>query len=138
MRTKDHLLIYMIAGAACIILYCFSYSVYRSDLGRPAGSCFFVMQFGIACPACGGSHAIRSLLHGAWSDALKYNALAMMIFCCSVLVSLILIHDVLRARNSFIQFYDFISYQLKLRSVRYGVAIALIILWIINIYTYRS
>lgn len=138
MKTKEQRLIYMTAVSACILMYCFSYYLYQSELGKPGSSCFFVLQFNMACPACGGSHAIRSLLHGEWSDAFKYNALATLMFCCGVFVSTILMYDAVRACNYFIQLYYFTYNQLKKRSVRYTIAFALIVFWLINIYTYRS
>lgn len=38
-------------------------------------SCPIHKYFGIYCPGCGGVRAIRSLLHGSFSQALRDNAL---------------------------------------------------------------
>lgn len=42
----------------------------------PQSSCVFKELTGIPCPGCGGTRAIKSLLYGHFSAAIRYNILA--------------------------------------------------------------
>lgn len=138
MNSKDSTVIYWIAWLTCLSMYCFGFYLYHTELGSPANACFFKMQFNVACPACGGSHAIQSILYGSWMKALQYNVLATIIFIGCVLISFVLIYDALCTKNYFIKLYMIISKLLKIGIVRYSAAIALILLWALNVYRYRT
>ena len=53
----------------------------------PAGffpACPIHLWFGIECPGCGATRALAALLHGRWMEAVRLNALFVLLLPCGV------------------------------------------------------
>lgn len=53
----------------------------------PAGffpACPIHLWFGIECPGCGATRALAELLHGRWMEAVRLNALFVLLLPCAL------------------------------------------------------
>ena len=63
------------AAFACGILACWAPIAFPPTRFSFYPPCPIHEYFGILCPGCGGTHALASLLRGHFIDALRHNAL---------------------------------------------------------------
>ena len=61
--------------------------------------CSFKKIFGIACPTCGMTRAMLSLLHGDIIDTIYYNILAIPLVILLILIDIVIIIDVFKKSN---------------------------------------
>lgn len=137
MKSKSELNLYLFTIILLVSLFLFEYWVYHSTLNPPATGCFFIVLFGLPCAVCGGSHAIRSLLHGQLLTAINFNILTTFILFFQVIITLVLLYDFIFSSDQFIRIYDFILRKLEKKIFRYGLALLLIGCWIVNIIKYH-
>jgi uncharacterized membrane protein len=45
--------------------------------------CPFHAWIGLLCPGCGGTRAVHAMLHGEFTEAMRLNALAVVVFVCA-------------------------------------------------------
>jgi Protein of unknown function (DUF2752) len=136
MKSKPVRKIYLFTCIVMLSLFLFEYWVYHTTLGPPATTCFFIVLFGLPCAVCGGSHAIKSLLHGQVLAAISFNILTTLIFFFHIIFSVILLYDFLFSSNQFLKMYYLIRSKLEKKNIRYGLALFLFCCWMVNVFKY--
>lgn len=96
--------------------------------------CIFKHATGIACPSCGSTRSLISLIDGRFSEAISTNPLGILLFIVMAALPLWLLYDFFAKRSSLYRFY--LHVELFLRRPRWAIpAIFLILLnWGWNIF----
>lgn len=107
---------------------------------RSWGSCLLGCPtriiWGIPCPSCGTTRAVRAAFHGQWMQSLYYNPLGILVTFVMVVFPLWIAVDTLTGSSSLLMTYRFV--EKKLQQWPYAAAGILVILinWIWNLMKY--
>ncbi|MCR5849802.1 MAG: DUF2752 domain-containing protein [Bacteroidaceae bacterium] len=63
--------------------------------------------WGIPCPACGTTRAVRAIFHGEWLASLHYNPLGLVVSLAMVVVPIWIVADTVTGSSSLLRAYRF-------------------------------
>lgn len=130
MVTADKRL-YILLFASCILAYVWLGYVYLhtpNQAANTASICMIKQVTGFACPSCGATRSVASLMHGNVQQALYLNPLGFVIALLMVIIPIWIVYDFSLRKKSFIAFYAKMEALFKNKSV----AIAAIVLVLLN------
>ncbi|MBO7138686.1 MAG: DUF2752 domain-containing protein [Bacteroidaceae bacterium] len=92
--------------------------------------------WGIPCPSCGTTRAVRAAFHGEWLESLYYNPLGILVTLVMLVVPIWIIADTLTGSASLLKAYSFT--ERKLQQWPYAIMgiLAILINWIWNLMKY--
>lgn len=117
------------------------YFVYDLNSSRKAGEgltvCIIKTVTGLPCPSCGTTQSVIHILHGKWLQAAQLNPLGFLAIVLLIIVPLWILHDILRAKNGFYNFYRQCELLIKTKkAVLITFSFLIFANWIWNIYKY--
>ncbi len=128
--TDHSKLKYWIGFIFSLSVLVYSLIIEKRSLDAPGSSCFFYSFFGFPCAACGGSHALQSLLRLEWLQALRYNILISVLWLVCCLIMTFIGIDVLTRNRFYLKFLSWLNHFSI--QYRYPLIIVLIACWIIQ------
>ena len=133
--TKGRLYPLLLLLMACGYVWLFVSDDSRG--GAALWGCPTRIIWGIPCPACGTTRAVRAAFHEDWLASLYYNPLGILVGLAMVVVPLWIVADTLAGSDSLLRAYRFA--ERKLQQWPYAVAgiSAILINWIWNLTKYR-
>jgi len=96
--------------------------------------CLFKNVTGIACPSCGVTRSVVSLLHGHLKEAVLLNPLGLITAVIMAVVPFWLFYDVVLKKDSLYKTYQKTETLLKKKQVAIPLITLVLINWIWNIY----
>ena len=125
------LLLAIIIGTTWII---FNYSSYGAEKEGITTPCPIKLTTGIACPSCGTTRSILSVLHGDVFDALYWNPIGIILLFVLIVFPVWIVYDLILKKESFLMFYRRVENLLKQKRIAIPAIVLIIVNWIWNIY----
>ena len=96
--------------------------------------CLFHRVTGYACPSCGTTRSIASILHGDLISALLTNPLGLIVFTGLLILPLIIVFDLISGKRNLLKIYEGTERMVRNPKIATVLIILIIANWIWNIY----
>lgn len=96
--------------------------------------CLFHRVTGYACPSCGTTRSIASILHGDLIDALLINPLGLIAFTGLLILPLIIVFDLISGKRYLVKLYEGTERMVRKPKIAFVLIFLVIVNWIWNIY----
>ncbi len=111
--------------------YSFAFTTFSTT--NDFSPCLFKSTTGLACPACGSTRSLMTLLQGNWREAFFWNPLGFLLFAFLLTVPVWILRDVFVKSDSLFNAYSRTEKMLQKRAIAIPLIGLVMANWIWNI-----
>ena len=128
--------LYVLLSAACAIGFIWLAITYNRIVTNESeiGVCLFKRITSLACPSCGSTRSVLSVLKGDISGAILWNPFGFILVAVLFISPVWFLYDLIRDKATLYKFYVGTEHFLQRKRVAISVILIVLLNWIWNIY----